>query len=226
MAELALAASIIQVITFTLHNTGVFLNFVEGIKNAPRELQSLRQDTHALERTLQAIDTCTRSGIIRDTAMELLRESLLSCGQNLKRLHSLLARFIHKHEWNSAFMWRFKRDEIQTLRNSISHSKQTLGLSLAVVQAYAIESGNRRLSRKIEEAIRPIKTELSSFYEKWLEWQNRRRHTVCERKVARDCQDKDPDRELARSIIFQRLSACSHPWANSTLDENLSLGTS
>lgn len=226
MAELALAATIIQVVKFALQSTGLFLNFIEGIKNAPRELQSLRQDTHALERTLQAIDACTESGIIRDTAMELLRESLLSCGQNVQQLRGLLGRFVHKREWNSAFMWRFKRDEIQSLRNNVSHSKQTLGLSLAVVQTYAIDSGNRRLSRKIDEAIQPIKTELSSFFDKWLEWQHRGKDADCERKPFHGCPGAEQHRQFARSIIFHRLSTCSHPWANTRLDENLSLGTS
>jgi Fungal N-terminal domain of STAND proteins len=222
MAEVAAAASIIQIITFALHSANVLFDFIEGIRNAPKEIRSIRQDVQALGKTIQAIHTCMQSGIIRDTAAGLLRESLMSCGSNLRQLRRLLGRFTHKKEWNSAFMWRWSRDEIQRLRNNISHSKQTLGLSLAVVQTHSTEAGNRRLSQKIDTAIRPIRMELFSFYEKWLERESLERSPARKQSFQHR---QDTDRAMTHSIFLGQLPAGSHPWAKAKLDDTLSLGT-
>ena len=125
----------------------------------------MRQKASALEHTLDALHSCMQSGIIREFAAELLREPLASCCSHPNQLHRLLRRFTHKAEWNSAFVWRWSRDKIEGLRKNISHSKQTLGLSLAILQTHAIEAGKQRLSQKIDTAIQPIQAPLFSFYE-------------------------------------------------------------
>jgi hypothetical protein len=107
-------------------------NFIKEVKNAPKEIQFMRQEASALEHSLDALHSCMQSGIIREFAAELLREPLASCCSDFHQLRRLLRRFTRKGEWNSAFVWRWDRDEIDRLRTNISHSKQTLGISLAV----------------------------------------------------------------------------------------------
>lgn len=218
MAELCAvgsAASILSIITAALYGARALYNFIKDVKNTPKEIRSIRQEASALEYTLDALHSCMQSGIIHECAAGLLRGSLAACCSHLNQLRRLLRRFTHKGEWNSAFVWRWSRDEIERLRTNISHSKQTLGLSLAVLQTHAIEAGNQQLSQKIDTAIQPIRSELFSFYQYLLD----REEVQSLNTRYQPLQSKD--RIMAQTICLADLPAGSHPWAQTIVNDSI-----
>ena len=90
LVALGAAASILSIITVALHGASALFNFIECIKNAPKEIRSLRQEARALGLTLDALHCCMQNGIIREFAARLLHESLVSCSSHLKQLRRLL----------------------------------------------------------------------------------------------------------------------------------------
>ena len=155
MEGVAAASSILQLVGFALKGIENLHDFFTAIRDAPAEIRTIKADTGALYSTLRLVrHSCLECGTICDIYAEALSEALTSCGQNLLDLLKLLGRFVHEGTWDSAFVWRWKRSEIQRLRKNIAESKLTLSLSLSTVQIEVVEAGNQRLSRKIDMAIR------------------------------------------------------------------------
>lgn len=140
MEGLGVAASIIAVVDLSAKVTSLCLKYAKGVKNAPAEIEHLRQQVTNLRNVTERVQSLLKSanGAQLDNsqslkqALEDSRSRLDTLGQKLSE--GLKSKRRRRYSRRRALMWPFQRDEVEQMICAFQQSNQTISLALQIDQ--------------------------------------------------------------------------------------------
>jgi len=136
MAGIDLAAGIIAVIQITDQVIRYSSQYIEALRNAPRDLYILRIETLSLRASLESLQYLYRSN---DLARDNIEGLIAGCGRTLADLESLLSSTTHDSAQGShsriqrvlsSLAWPTKQEKARSLLDEVLRYKTSISLVL------------------------------------------------------------------------------------------------
>ena len=132
--------SAISAVAIALHAAKKVFNLVEGIRDSPREIQTVSTDSKCICDTLETLK-CFLGDSNSDIPTEILRSLHIPLNNTRAVLEALLVKLkpfvTSKGELKTsklgAIRWSFYQKDVKQLGEQLSNGKSTLNMTLAVV---------------------------------------------------------------------------------------------
>lgn len=137
---LSITAGIAGLLGFALHGSKRMLDFIDNIRDAPRDIAALSVDLKARYQELAAL-AAMHEGFDRNPAMgDFLREPLTNCVDVFTEFTTMLNQYIittkdgskRVRTWKHV-AWAFKDKEIQLFRNTLLAYKSSLTIAIGAM---------------------------------------------------------------------------------------------
>lgn len=166
MEPLSVVAGITSTVAGALCVIKGLHSFICTINGGPADILSLSKDVSTLGDILQALQSCISLGLVRQNAVDALEPSLLNCTQAAEELEEILRPFtkqVHATylRWTSSFKWAFKKSDVKDCVDRLTVSKQTLTITLGIINTYAVENGKEEIKEELLARTTSIRANLA-----------------------------------------------------------------
>lgn len=147
---LSIIASVAAVSTAALQSAQVLLQLIDGIKNAPEEIDAISNDTHAFYDIVFSLETSLKD----DEVVSVVRENIIMVAmvanieKPLRNCSTTLDQIMYKiqgrvrvpsngkgSKFSSGAQWYFRRKDIKESMDRLGQNKATLNAALNTISA-------------------------------------------------------------------------------------------
>jgi hypothetical protein len=137
---LSITAGVAGLLGFALHGSKRMLEFIDGIRNAPKDIAAISVDLRALYQEIAAL-AAMQEGFCRNPTMaDYLREPLENCVDVFTEFTMTLNQYVVTTRDGSTkvrtwkhITWAFKEKEIQLFRNTLLAYKSSLSIAIGAM---------------------------------------------------------------------------------------------
>lgn len=134
--------SIVSLLAIGLHSANKLLALVEGIRDAPREIQNISEDSRSICDILSTLNEFLEENRESQLPTEItlsLHVPLANTSRAADELVDKIKPFVKEKsesktsKWVAGIRWSFSQKNVKQLGEQLSNGKSTLSMTLAVV---------------------------------------------------------------------------------------------
>lgn len=134
--------SIVSLLAIGIHSANKLLTLVEGIREAPREIQNIAEDSRSICDILSTLNEFLEENRGSQLPTEItlsLHVPLVNTSRAADELVDKIKPFVKEKsesktsKWVAGIRWSFSQKNVKQLGEQLSNGKSTLSMTLAVV---------------------------------------------------------------------------------------------
>ncbi|KAK3339860.1 hypothetical protein B0T25DRAFT_560751 [Lasiosphaeria hispida] len=170
---LSIAAGVVGLLGYTLHGSKRMLEFIESIRNAPKDVAALSLDLRALHDVLATLAGMQNEFNSNPTIIDCLRVPLENCVDIFTDFTATLNQFVvttrdgsmRVRTWKN-IVWAFREKEISLFRDTTLAYKASLNMAVGAMTLFtatSIDERTKRIEIDMKNELQQIRAKLQAL---------------------------------------------------------------